>query len=660
MSDLAAGGAATHAWRPSEALVDAIIAVALAVLVVISVTAPEPIFTHAYRPPNGWTVLLGLAASLPLAARRRRPLTVSLTVTGAILLLTALRWAPGITPFCHMAALYAVAAWRERRAAAVGLGAAYASMVTLTVLGAPSFDHPLILVDVLAQTIAWGTGRVMRRRRQLTEVAQANAVAAERARAVTAERAVLAERLRIARELHDVVSHTLSVIAVQSGVARYQREGAADPVASALGVIERASRSALDDLRRMLGLLRARPDQDPDPALAALPAPAPAWVREWVVDLAIAVVLAVLGLVMVVFTYPAAAQQYTEPTWWSVLLLLAATLSLAVRRRWPVAVLVVTLATGVLTAIGGWDSDMPFLCSYVAVYSVTAWRSLPVALGAMVLHLAVEAAGAFVDTAHYDPSVDPTVAGVLIPFGLGLIVRRWRRQQDSAMRRTIEAERGTARAAEQAVIAERLRIAEEMHDVIAHTLSAISVQAGVARHGLAGPDNPAGPALAAIETASRSALTDLRRMLGALHAQRPGEPASLAPSPGLDEIRLLASAHRAACGPIELTVDPGVETAPESLRMTAYRLVQEALTNVRKHAAGSAAVVRIVLDGPDVVVQVDNEPPAGTPAPGTSSGFGLAGMRERVAMFGGTLDAGADDRGGFSVRAVLRAEGAPA
>ncbi|MGW3347181.1 sensor histidine kinase [Nonomuraea rubra] len=326
------------------------------------------------------------------------------------------------------------------------------------------------------------------------------------------------------------------------------------------------------------------------------------------------------------------------------------------RRRYPFAVLVVTTAAAFLTAAGGWDHDIPSLCSYLAAYSVAAWRRLPVALGGLGLLIVAETGLVLVDAPLYDPAADLTAAGVLIPFGLGLIVRRWRHERAAALRRAIEAERGTALAAEQAVFAERLRIAEEMHDVIAHTLSVISVQAGVARHGVAGVDSPAVSALAAVEKAGRSALADLRRMLGVLHTQQPGEPPSLAPSPGLDEIRLLASAHRAACGPVELTVDPGVESSPESLRMTAYRLVQEALTNVRKHAVGSAATVRIMLDGTDVVIQVENDPPAGTPAPrpGTSSGYGLAGMRERVAMFGGTLDAGASDKSGFIVRAVLR------
>ncbi|TMR90883.1 histidine kinase [Nonomuraea basaltis] len=643
-----------------EGLVDAGIAAVLAVLVVINLVAPQPVFAHAYRAPDGWAILLGLAASLPLAARRRLPLTVSLVITGAALLLTALGWDPGVTPFCQMAGLYAVAGWRERRAAVAGLAAMYTSMAILAVLRVPSFDDPLALIGVLALTIAWGLGRVMRWRRQSVEAAQASAAAAERSRAVAAERAVFAERLRIARELHDVVSHTLSVIAVQSGVARYQLGDTGDPVASALGAIERASRSALDDLRRMLGLLRAHPDPDPGPAPATDLAPAPGWIREWMVDLGIAVVLAGLGLLMVCLPDPAATVQYAEPTSWSLLLLLVATLSLAVRRRWPFTVLAVTLAAGVLTALGGWDHDMPFLCSYVALYTVAAWRPLLVALGGLGLHLVVEAAGALVDMPHYDPAADTTAAGALVPLGLGLIVRRWRHQRDAALRRALEAERGTARTAEQAVIAERLRIAEEMHDVIAHTLSAITVQSSVARHSIAGTDNPAGPALSAIEQAARSALTDLRRMLGALHMDESGEPPSLAPSPGLEEIRLLASAHRATGGPVELTVDPGVEATPESLRMTAYRLVQEALTNVRKHAAGSAAQVRIVLDGPDVVIQVDNDGPAGTQeaGPGTSSGYGLAGMRERVAMFGGTLDAGAAENGGFTVRAVLRSKGA--
>ena len=207
------------------------------------------------------------------------------------------------------------------------------------------------------------------------------------------------------------------------------------------------------------------------------------------------------------------------------------------------------------------------------------------------------------------------------------------------------------------MFAERLRIARELHDVVSHTLSVIAVQSGLAAH-LLGPDqNPVRPALTAIEDASRAALDDLRRMLGVLRAGPGDAEASLDPSPGLDDLELLASAHRAAHGPVDLLVDPAVEAMPGSLRLTAYRLVQEALTNVRQHAPGARTQIRVGAAGSDVEVQIDDDggpdaPSADGPRPG---GYGLVGMRERVAVFGGSLDAGPREGGGFRVRAVLHA-----
>jgi signal transduction histidine kinase len=152
-------------------------------------------------------------------------------------------------------------------------------------------------------------------------------------------------------------------------------------------------------------------------------------------------------------------------------------------------------------------------------------------------------------------------AGPLVPLVLGLLVRRWRRQREVAHSRGVAAERDRAVAVERAVFAERLRIAREMHDVVSHTLSVIAVQAGVARHQLGDVPGPMHGVLATVEQASRAALEDLRRMLSVLPAE-PGEAeASLGPSPGLPELTLLASAHRAGCGPVNLTVDPAVESA---------------------------------------------------------------------------------------------------
>ena len=401
----------------------------------------------------------------------------------------------------------------------------------------------------------------------------------------------------------------------------------------------------------MVGLLRAAPTRTGAPltdASTATPPEAPSRVRENVVDAAAAVALAALGIGTAYVTDPSVATDYADPNAGLVALILLACLPLAARRRWPFTVFVVAGAATTVAGAMGWNAEFPGFASFVALYTVAAWRPLSVVIAGLGLFYAVEAAQWLTNVATRDP-VD--LLGVLVPVALGLILRRWRHERDAAHARALEAERTRAVAAERAVFAERLRIAGELHDVVTHTLSAVAVQSAVARHQLGDRPGPAGPALVAVEEASRVALDDLRRMLGVLHEEAEG--VDLRPSPGLAELDLLASAHRAAHGPVELTVDPAVRSAPDSVQMTAFRLVQEALTNVRKHAPGAPARVDVTCADGQVTVRVDDDG-QGAPTTGAGTGYGLAGMRERVALFGGSVDAGPRPEGGFRVEATLR------
>ena len=657
-------GRLTRDWT-RDWLVDSLLAAALSALVVSSVATTPASAAYDFAAPNVGLVVLALAASLPLAARRRWPLTVLAVVLTATFLIAALRWNAGNAPFCLMFALYTVGAWRSLVVGVAGPIVTYVALGGLVLLRVPYFDKPQALLIFVSVTVAWVFGLVMRRWRHARDAAVARAFAAERARAAAAERAVFAERLSVARELHDVVSHTLSVIAVQSGVARYQHGTEPNPIRAALTVIEEASRTALDDLRRMLGVLRAGSAGSRDAggwtATAAAPVTAkPALVREWVVDAVVAAALAAFALSNAFVKDPSVAFDYPRPTMWLVVLALVASLPLAVRRRWPLAVLTLTAGAFFLITIGGWNQDVAGFCSYVALYTLAAWRRLPVAVFGLALVLTAEAGPVLLGAPHPTYMDDLAGMGVLVPWALGLIVRRWRRDRAAAQARALAAQRTRAVAAERAVFAERLRIARELHDVVSHTLSVIAVQSGVARHQLGTPAGPTGTALSVIEQASRAALDDLRQMLGVLQASEGDGVAALGPSPGVAELELLASAHRAAYGPVELTVDPAVRSVPQTIQMTAYRLVQEALTNVRKHAPGSPARVSVSAADGMVVVQVDDDGPrrlGTTPSHGNDAtqGYGLAGMRERVALFDGRLHAGPRAGGGFRIRAVLRA-----
>jgi signal transduction histidine kinase len=634
-------------------VIDALLAAVLAVIGVVSVVTPDSSAAYQFRAPSAGLVVLALVAALPLAVRRRWPLTVGLIVVAATVTIGAMRWNAGIYPFLVMFALYTIACGRGLRVALGGLGFAYAGLGVLVILRVPYFDNSLAVMFFLFLTAAWGFGRWMRLRQAERGHAVARAVTAERIRAAEAERAVLAERLRIARELHDVVSHTLSVIAVQSGTARLRLargdDGSATAEAvTALTAIETGSRGALADLRRMLGPLRAAPTAAGPAYLAAPDASSRRPVHEGLVDVVAAVVLGALGVGLAFVRDPTLAYVYARPDALLIGLILAACLSLAVRRRWPLPVLALAVAATVATSLLGWNADWPGFAAYLALYTVAAWRRLPIAAAGLVLLVAGDTVLWLAAAPHFDPAGD--IAGALVPWIVGLAVRRRRRQRDAALERALEVERTRASAAERAVFAERLRIAGELHDVVAHTLSAVAVQAAVMRHHLAGRTGIAADTLSVVEEASRSALDDLRRMLGILHDDE--EQASLTPTPSLDELAVLVSAHRAAGGPVELSVDPPAAAAPPSVQLTVFRLIQEALTNARKHATGAPVHVRVGVDGDDVLVAVQNDAPAVT-GPALDGGFGLEGMRERVALFGGRFTAAPRADGGFGVQAVL-------
>jgi signal transduction histidine kinase len=210
-------------------------------------------------------------------------------------------------------------------------------------------------------------------------------------------------------------------------------------------------------------------------------------------------------------------------------------------------------------------------------------------------------------------------------------------------------------AAERAVLAEeRARIARELHDVIGHEVTVIALQADAAAAALAkAPERAAAP-IAAIRRSAADALAEMRRVVGML---RVAEEEDLRPQPGLVDVPALVEQSRAAGAHVDLTLRPPSRPTHASVELAAYRLVQEALTNARRHAPGAPVDVRVVGDDAEVVVEVLNRRDGAIPAPRPeSSGFGLVGMRERVRLLGGRLDAGPTDGGGFALTARLPLE----
>ena len=223
-------------------------------------------------------------------------------------------------------------------------------------------------------------------------------------------------------------------------------------------------------------------------------------------------------------------------------------------------------------------------------------------------------------------------------------------------------ERDRAEQARRAVTEERLRIARELHDVVAHSMSVIAVQSGVGGHVMDTQPEEARKALAAIEATSRSALTEMRRLLGVLRAD--GEPqGALAPAPGLADIGTLLSQVGEAGLKVWVQVTGDRRPLPPGVDLSAYRVIQEALTNVLKHAPSSPATVTINYAADAVTVEVADEgserPAGGNRGGDAGSGHGIIGMRERVAVFGGELTAGPRPEGGFLVRARFPLEAVP-
>jgi signal transduction histidine kinase len=207
--------------------------------------------------------------------------------------------------------------------------------------------------------------------------------------------------------------------------------------------------------------------------------------------------------------------------------------------------------------------------------------------------------------------------------------------------------------ARRAVLEERTRIAREMHDVVAHHMSLIAVQAETARYRLSDLSPAAIEEFSALSATARGALTDLRRLLGVLRSDRPAERE---PQPQLADVATLVDATRRAGVSVELSMPNDSVAVSHAVGLCAYRIVQEALSNAGRHAPGAPVLVKVERDPDALRLDVVNGPPATpgqTPVRGVRAGHGISGMRERVALLGGSISAEPSTVGGFAVMAVL-------
>jgi signal transduction histidine kinase len=532
----------------------------------------------------------------------------------------------------------------------------------------------------VAVVIAWLVGQSIRQNHLNAATLHARAESA----------AVTAERLRIAGELHDMVAHSIGVIAIQAGAGSRVIGTQPTEARKALTAIEATSRETLAGVRRTLGALRraepaekpdhaptgqasARADGTPGLSLAGRVLPGVWLAASWcavIVYVVSAQVLGPGGLFMLtpgvrrpVPTYMAGLRLvldgFAAMPW---LLLPAAgvvVLSALLLRRWPLPALALLLAG----AIAAWLIPEPELADFptlavlwapgfflippagVAVGCIAATRSRRVSIGAAVIAVGVLARYSWVPQG-FPNATSPVLAAavtVLIGWLIGQSIRQGR----------LHAESLRTQAEATAVTAERLRIARELHDMVAHSIGVIAIQAGTGSRVIGTQPAEARNALSAIEATSREALAGLRQTLGAPRGAGPvpgPHPMPLDPAPGLASIGQLTATAMGAGVRVDVQWRGQQHPLPADIDQSAFRIIQEAVTNVIRHADTGHCQVIIDQQDDEVTVEVVDDGRGGG-ADGT--GYGITGMRERARLLHGQLTAGPRPEGGFRVTARL-------
>ncbi|WP_144711919.1 sensor histidine kinase [Curtobacterium pusillum] len=386
--------------------------------------------------------------------------------------------------------------------------------------------------------------------------------------------------------------------------------------------------------------------------------PRPSWLL-----LAVRIGLVVIAVSLFAVAAPVTAVHYDVPVPLAMLVSAVLSLSVGLAPLFPRASSIAHLAglatLGLVTA-GSAAAPWPVPVTGIIGLSVllvvlgvrSTWRltaTVWVAAAVLTLVLVAVTPGRWGQADVWATSFVVTAGDTLVLAAAAIVIgqRRSIREELAAARRDAELEQTRRRAVE-----ERSRIARELHDVVAHSMSVVHMQAESAPYRVADLPPEARAEFAAIAETSRTALREMRQLLGTLRGDADAERA---PQPRLDDLDALVRATRAAGIPVELRLDAD-DDVDRLVQLTAYRVVQEALGNVARHAPGASCVVTVGRRGAALTVEVANAaPPAGSVpgAPPDDGGFGLAGMRERVHALGGTIDHGPDPDGGFRVAVTL-------
>jgi signal transduction histidine kinase len=334
------------------------------------------------------------------------------------------------------------------------------------------------------------------------------------------------------------------------------------------------------------------------------------------------------------------------------------------RRKYPVGAYATAVAAGGLQVVLGIRPAVTDVAILILLYTLAAYTPRRTSVWGLAVCLAGSAVGIvrWINLTNHGV-LGWLIAGATLFAGPALLAwvlgdsMRYRRAyyaslEDRAAR--LEAERDTQ--ARIAAVAERARIARELHDVIAHNVSVMVVQADGASYALDADPGRAREALAAISATGRQALAEMRRLLGVLRREEEGGTSERAPQPGIGELGELLDKARGAGLPVSFTVEGEPQPLPGGIALAAYRIVQESLTNTRKHA-GPVASASVTLRYSDaalvLAISDDGRGDLGGAAMPGATGHGLTGMRERVAMYGGSVAAGPRPAGGFEVVATL-------
>lgn len=576
----------------------------------LAVGLVEAAWATSGQRPLALTLVLPL--TIPLAWRSLHPRAVALTVTTAFVV--QLPWAPvrlfdqTFTGFvCVLLAAYALgrqgrARWRAPTLTACALAVA-------TVLGWYDRSVGTFLLGVVFVLAPAAAGRVVAARAGLrdlldrqAEMVRQNAEVAERARVVEV-------RGRIAAEVQDLVSRRVSGMVDRCKAAgRLAHDGHSAEAAELVATVEADGRAAMDEMRRVLGFLRSTDLGDSSSvAPEAEDDHEPGRVRHLSPRRVETVLLAAFIVLLL-------GEALASPD--------------------GVPLVAVTLLVPVLT---------------FAVGARTTGRTA--VLGLALALLAAAAVGLLVGEGGWGDYAFPTVLVAMSWLG-GRLVREQNDLVEQSRRRAVALERGVHVRAAAAAAEERLRLARELHDVLSHTLMVMVVQAGAARRSLESGRPGAEEALRVIEDTGRGAAMELRRLLALVDP----EGASTSPdpeSPGVGDLEPLIDRARAAGLAADLVVEGAPTPVPGGLGLAVYRVAQEALTNVIRHADAQHVSVRLRYEPRGVQLEIRDDGRAVSDPSGSPWGNGLAGMRERVGMYGGELHAGPSPLRGFVVSATF-------